>query len=164
MGNEDFSRQMQGQRRVICLIFAEDFVGKRVPLVSTFGKNSLRPLNKSDVLTSVRGTFDAFRTGKVAVSSRTRLHLLAFWASSFSRRTRLGWKHVLPSFVCVWNTVSEIYAFQKMYSFFYNKVTLNDQNVSRNKHFTKNLPNFNRFTQVSHRLRSHNAWRCEQRV
>lgn len=78
MGNEDFSRQMQGQRRVICLIFAEDFVGKRVPLVSTFGKNSLRPLNKSDVLTSVRGTFDAFRTGKVAVSSRTRLHLLAF--------------------------------------------------------------------------------------
>lgn len=78
MGNEDFSRQMQGQRRVICLIFAEDFVGKRVPLVSTFGKNSLRPLNKSDVSTSVRGTFDAFRTGKVAVSSRTRLHLLAF--------------------------------------------------------------------------------------
>lgn len=41
--------------------------------------------------------------------------------------------------------------------FFYNKVTLNDQNVSRNKHFTKNLPNFNRFTQVSHMLRSHNA-------
>lgn len=78
----------------------------------------LRPLNESDVSTSVRGTFDAFRTGKVAVSSRTRLHLLVFWASSFSRRTRLGWKHILPSFVCVWNTISEIYAFQKMYSFF----------------------------------------------
>lgn len=90
MVNEDLTRKMQGQRRIICVIFAEDIVGKRVPLVSTFGKSSfilsvlvrcwqkLRPLNKSDVSTSVRGTFDAFRTGKVAVSSRTRLHLLAF--------------------------------------------------------------------------------------
>lgn len=87
MGNEDFSRQMQGQRRVICLIFAEDFVGKRVPLVSTFGKNSLRPLNKSDVSTSVRGTFDAFRTGKVAASS-----LVGFLSVQFQQEDEIGVK------------------------------------------------------------------------
>lgn len=60
--------------------------------------------------------------------------------------------------LCASGTQSPRYLpFRKCIVFFYNKVTLNDQNVSRNKHFTKNLPNFNRFTQVSHRLRSHYA-------
>lgn len=158
MGNEEKCKDREGSSAWSLL---KTLLGNVFLLVSTFG-----PLEKSDVSTSVRGTFDAFRTGKVAVSSRTRLHLLAFcfWASSFSRRTRLGWKHILPSFVCLWNTISEIYAFQKMYSFFYNKETLNDQNLCRNKNFTKTNTNFNRFTQVSHRLISHNAWRCDQRV
>lgn len=41
MGNVDLTRKMQGQRRIIFLIFNEYFVGKRVPLVSTFGKKVL---------------------------------------------------------------------------------------------------------------------------
>lgn len=53
MGNEDLTRKMQGQRRIICVIFAEDFVGKRVPLVSTFGKKLFYPLCPRAVLAKI---------------------------------------------------------------------------------------------------------------
>lgn len=53
MVNEDLTRKMQGQRRAICVIFAEDFVGKRVPLVLTFGKKFFYPLCPRAVLAKI---------------------------------------------------------------------------------------------------------------
>lgn len=52
-GSEDLTRKMQGQRRIICVIFAEDIVGKRVPLVSTFGKKLFYSLCPRAVLAKI---------------------------------------------------------------------------------------------------------------
>lgn len=86
--NKINARTEKGHLRDLCWIhcwetcfFSLDL--RKKALVSSLsscgvGKNWDLLKNKSDVSTSVRGTFDAFRTGKVAVSSRTRLYLLAF--------------------------------------------------------------------------------------